>query len=141
MKSITASTAQMDWVSGSALYGERAHAGGTEVAQLKILSDRRREGQGLAYVVKFAPPPGKLLKIVAVARSDEQTYVLEGGYCNGAGDQLRGPGDSALNPRGRCHGAFIGRETVGLVVYDGEPEEILELRVIERAPSPRAAGA
>lgn len=131
MKSIMVSTSKIDWISGSDLYGEQSIYKGKELVQLKILSDRREEEGGLAYLVKFNPPVGKLIKIVAVARSDEHTYVLEGGYCNRAGQQLRFPGDYALNSTGRPHSAFIGKETVSLVVYAGAPDDIREFMVID----------
>jgi hypothetical protein len=57
--------------------------------------------------------------------------VLGGGSCNRSGEQLRFPGDYALNPKGHPHSAFIGRETVSLVVYAGEPDEIREFAVID----------
>lgn len=131
MKSIMVSTSKTDWISGSHLYGQQSIYHGKELVELKILSDRRKEEGGLAYLVKFNPPAGKLIKIVAVARSDEQTYVLEGGYCNRVGEQLRFPGDYALNPKGRPHSAFVGKETVSLVVYAGEPDEIREFSVMD----------
>ena len=133
MKSIIVSTTRIDWISGSNLYGKASIYNGKELVQLKILSDRRREGAGLAYLVKFSPPAGKLIKIIAVAKSDEHTYVLEGGSCNRSGQQLRFPGDYALNPKGHTHSAFIGTDTVSLVVYAGEPDEILELAVTDVA--------
>jgi hypothetical protein len=37
---------------------------GNDIVQLKILSDRRAEGGGIAWLAKFLPPPGKLIKIV-----------------------------------------------------------------------------
>jgi len=102
--------------------------------QLKILSDRRGDGGGIAYLVKFSPPAGKLIKLVAIARSDEHVYILAGGYCNKAGEQLRWPGDYGLNPKGHPHSAFIGEETVNLAVYAGEPDEVLECTVIDPEP-------
>jgi len=48
-------------------YGRAAIYEGKEVVQLKVLSDRRDQGGGIAWLVKFAPPPGKLIKIVAIA--------------------------------------------------------------------------
>lgn len=131
MKSTMVSTSKSDWISGRGLYGEQSIYNGKELVQLKILSDRRKEGGGLAYLAKFSPPAGKLIKIVAVARSTEHTYVLEGGYCNRAGEQLRFPGDYALNPKGRPHSAFIGKETVSLVMYAGDPDEIREFEIID----------
>ena len=134
MKAITRRTSQMVWEPDCGLYGEKSTANGRPLVQLKILSDRRGEGGGIAYLVKFSPPPGKLIKLVAVARSDEHVYILEGGYCNKAGEQLRWPGDYGLNPKGHPHSAFIGEETVNLAVYAGEPDEVLECTVIDPEP-------
>jgi hypothetical protein len=38
-----------------------------------------------------------------------------------------------LNPKGQPHSAFIGVETVSLVIYRGEPDEIVSLEVIDAA--------
>jgi hypothetical protein len=51
-------------------------------------------------MLKFSHPAGKLIKSVSVARSDEHVYLLEGGYCNRAGEQLRIPGRYGLTLRG-----------------------------------------
>jgi hypothetical protein len=92
MKSTRASTATVDWSPGNPIYGPSSVYEGREPVQLKILSDRRSGGGGMACVVKFAPPEGKTIKIVAVARSDEHVFHLEGGYGTRAGRQLRFPG-------------------------------------------------
>jgi hypothetical protein len=59
-----------EWSPGSPLYGAAAVYEGRELVEVKVLSDRRAEGGGIAFLVKFMPPAGKLIKIVAVARSD-----------------------------------------------------------------------
>ena len=135
MKAILASTARMEWVPGSILYGPQSVYEGQELVHLKILSDRRTVGGGLAYLVKFSPPEGKLIKVVAVTRSDEHVYILAGGYCNKVGAQLRFPGDYTLNPAGHPHSAFIGTEGVSVVIYAGEPDEIRAFEVIEAGSS------
>ena len=53
--------------------------------QLKVLSDRRGEGGGIAWLVKFTPPQGKLIKIVATAMSDEHVFSLQGGRSTKSG--------------------------------------------------------
>ena len=106
---------------------------GKDIVQLKVLSDRRQEGGGIAWLAKFSPPPGKLIKIVATALSDEHVFNLEGGR----GDQIRAParasGGYTLNPKGQPHSAFIGTETVSLVIYRGEPDEIVSMEVVDVA--------
>ncbi len=67
------------WTVGTAFCGPDAIFDGQEIVRVKLLSDRRSEGGGSAWLVKFSPPPGKLLKIVATARSDEHVFNLEGG--------------------------------------------------------------
>jgi len=72
-------SSQIEWTAGSPIYGPASIHEGRETVLLKILSDRRREGGGIVYLVRFLPPTGKVIKIVAVARSDEHIFALEGG--------------------------------------------------------------
>ncbi len=55
----------MDWASAVPFYGPAANHEGRDIVQLKVLSDRRRAGGGIAWLVRFTPPAGKLIKIVA----------------------------------------------------------------------------
>ena len=73
---------------------------GKEIVQLKILSDRRQWGGGNAWLAKFSPPPGKLIKIVATALSDEHVFNLEGGKVTKGGQPTRCSGGYTLNPKG-----------------------------------------
>jgi hypothetical protein len=95
------------------------------------LSDRRAEGAGIAYLIRFNPPAGKLLKVVATAQSDEHIYILEGGHCSRAGEPLAAPGTYGLNAEGRPHSAFFANSTTALVIYRGEPDEVHELAIVE----------
>ena len=122
---------EMLWSPGSPLFGPRSIHEGRELVTVKILSDRRREGGGIALLMRFSPPPGKVIRIVAVARSDEHIFGLEGGRGTKSGQQLRFPGHYGLNPRGKVHSAHIGTETVGLVVYTGETDEIQSFDLID----------
>src|SRR5437870_5560256 len=135
MKLITLSTQAQEWTLASYRFGESSTYHGAQLTQEKVLSDCRGEGGRIAFLLKFSPPTGKLVKLVATARSDEHIYILEGGYCDKVGRQWRFPGDYGLNPKGHVHGAFIGRETVGLVVYSGEPDEVHEFAVIKPEPA------
>jgi hypothetical protein len=112
-------------------YGPAAVYDGTDIVQLKILSDRRAEGGGVAWLGKFSPPPGKLIKIVAVALSDEHVFNLEGGRTTKTGEKARSSGGYTLNPEGQPHSAFIASETLSLVIYRGEPDEIVSLEVVD----------
>ena len=107
---------------------------GKDIVQLKILSDRRSEGGGIAWLAKFSPPPGKLIKIVATALSDEHVFNLEGGRVTKSGQPARSSGGYTLNPKGQPHSALIGTETVSLVIYRGEPDEIASMEVIDVEP-------
>jgi hypothetical protein len=122
---------QLEWVPGSAKYGPAVVHDGKEVLQTKILSDRRSEGGGLALLSKVSPPPGKLVKIVAVARSDEHVFNLEGGRGTKSGGPLRSSADYTLNSEGQVHSALIGIETLSLVIYRGEPDENISLEIID----------
>ena len=106
---------------------------GRDIVQLKVLSDRRAEGGGIAWLVRFTPPEGKMIRIVAVALSDEHIFGLEGGRGTKSGEKLRAKGNYGLNPKGKPHSAFIGQETVTLVIYNGEPDDVRSRDVIDKA--------
>jgi hypothetical protein len=123
------------WTAGSAKYGAAAVHDGKEIIQSKILSDRRQEGGGLALLSKVSPPPRKLVKIVAVARSDEHVFNLQGGRGTKSGQPARGASDYTLNSEGQVHSALIGTETLSLVIYRGEPDQNLSFEVVDAAPA------
>ncbi len=133
MQSISLDAGELDWAPGSPLYGPGAVYAGKDIVQIKVLSDRRGAGGGIAYLLRFTPPEGKVIRILAVARSDEHIFNLEGGRGTKSGEQLRFPGNYALNPKGKPHSAFIGTESVALVVYTGEPDEIRAIEVVDKA--------
>src|SRR3989440_11568105 len=116
--------ATMEWTSAVPFYGPAAIHEGKAVVQLKVLSDHRRQGGGIAWLVRFSPPPGKLIKIVATALSDEHVFNLEGGRGTKSGGPARSSGGDTLNPEGQPHSAFLGTENVSLIVYPGEPGAI-----------------
>ena len=128
---------QMEWTSGTPFYGPNAVYDGDDIIQLKVLSDRRGAGGGIAWLARFSPPPGKLIKIVATALSEEHVWNLEGGRSTKSGHQVRAAGDYALNPTGQPHSALIGSETVSLVIYSGEPDRIEALDIIDVEPAER----
>jgi hypothetical protein len=135
MASIHVDVAALEWTSGVPFYGPAAIHDGQEIGQLKVLSDRRQEGGGIAWLVRFLPPAGKLIKIVAVALSDEHVFNLEGGRSTKSGQPARGSGGYGLNPTGQPHSAMIGEESVSLVIYTGEPDEIRSMEVIDASPA------
>jgi hypothetical protein len=138
LQSINVDIGALDWSPAETFYGPGAVHEGREIVQLKVLSDRRAEGGGIAFLVRFLPPPGKLIKIVAVARSDEHIFTLEGGRGTKSGELRRGAGSYGLNPTGKPHSAFIATETQALIVYTGEPDEVRSIEVVDRAAAPDA---
>jgi hypothetical protein len=131
MASIRVDFADMPWTSAVPFYGPTAVHEGKDIVQLKVLSDRRAEGGGIAWLAKFLPPPGKLIKIVAVALSDEHVFNLEGGRSTKSGERARAAGGYSLNPKGQPHSAMLAKETVSLVIYAGEPDEIKAVEVVD----------
>jgi hypothetical protein len=122
-----------EWTPGTPFYGPAASYDGSDIVQLKVLSDRRQEGGSIAWLAKFLPPPGKLIKIVATALSDEHVFNLEGGRSTKSGQPARSSGGYTLNPKGQPHSALIATETISLVIYTGEPDEIVSLEVVDVA--------
>ena len=51
-----------------------------------------------------------------------------------AGQLARSSGGYTLNPKGQPHSALIGTETVSLVIYRGEPDEIVSMEVVDLEP-------
>ena len=139
MPSIHVDVSAAEWTSGAPFYGAGAVYQGEDIVRLKILSDRRRDGGGIAWLAKFSPPPGRMIKIVATARSDEHVFGLAGGRATKSGAPARSTGGYALNPKGQPHSALIATETVSLVIYTGEPDEIKSIEVLDREPD-REAG-
>lgn len=129
IQAILQKTENMPWVPASSLFGEKLLVDGKDVIFLKILSDRRKYGGGVAEISRFIPPPGKRIRLNAVAESDEHVYVLEGGYEDGRGNPIRFPGDYMLHPKGLPHSAIMSRETVAFVIYTGEPDRVTNFRV------------
>lgn len=129
----------MEWTSAVPFYGPAAVYDGKDVVQLKVLSDRRGEGGGIAWLVRFSPPAGKLIKIVAMALSDEHIFSLQGGRSTKSGVRAQGAGGYGLNPKGQPHSAMIAGETVALVIYAGEPDEIKSMEVVDIASTTAAA--
>jgi hypothetical protein len=135
MASTHVDTESAPWTSGVPFYGPAAVYQGKDIVQLKVLSDRRAEGGGIAWLGRFSPPPGKLIKIVATALSDEHVFNLAGGRATKSGQPSRSSGGYTLNPKGQPHSAFIASETVSLVIYRGEPDEIVSLEVVDATPA------
>jgi len=134
MASIHVDIAAQPWTSSVPFYGPDVVYDGKELVQLKVLSDRRAEGGGIAWLVKFLPPPGKLIKIVAVARSEEHVINLEGGRSTKSGQPTKGgAGGYALNPTGQPHSAMIATETTSFVIYSGAPDEVRSIEVVDLA--------
>ena len=92
---------------------------------------RLGEGGGIAWIARFRPPEGKLIKIVANALSDEHILNLEGGRGTKSGTPVRAASGYGLNTTGQPHSAFIGVETTSFILYTGEPDEIVSLEVVD----------
>jgi len=121
------------WTSGVPFYGLGCIHDGKDLVQLRILCDRRQEGGGITWIAKFLPPPGKLIKIVAVALSDEHIFALEGSRSTKSGQPVRGAGGYGLNTKGQPHSAMIATETVSLIIYTGEPDDVRSIEVVDVA--------
>ena len=133
MASMRVDYTTMEWSSAVPFYGPAAVYDGKDIVQLKVLSDRRQEGGGIAWLVRMTPPPGKLIKIVATALSDEHIFSLQGGRSTKSGERAQGSGGYGLNPKGQPHSAMIAGETMALVIYAGEPDRIESMEVVDIA--------
>src|SRR5258708_19472201 len=106
MTSIHVDLDSTEWTPGSAYKGPDALYQGQEVFYRKVLSDRRQGGGGLAVLSKICPPPGKMVKTVAVARSEEHVFNLRGGRVNNSVNPIEAPATTyPLNPPAYPHTA------------------------------------
>jgi hypothetical protein len=136
MASIYVDLDNIEWTPGSAYKGLDALYQGQEVFYRKVLSDRRQEGGGLAVLSKTCPPPGKMVKTVAVARSEEHVFNLRGGRVNKSGKPIEAPGNSyTLNPTGQPHSAMIATENIALLIYSGETDDVKSVEIVDIEPA------
>ena len=137
MPSTRAHPDALSWMPAAALFGDGAFYQGKPVLEVKTLSDRRAEGGGVAHLLKASPPPGKLIKIVATALSDEHVFNLSGGgRANKAGKPVAKPGGYTLNPEGQPHSAMIAAENISLVIYAGAPDAVHAVEIVDIEPAP-----
>jgi hypothetical protein len=134
MTSVRVAIDQVPWLAASEMFGEAAVYQGTPIIEAKTLIDRRSEGRGISYLLRFRPPKGKLIKVVAVARSDEHIFKLFGGRATKAGQPAASSGGYSINPEGQPHSAMIAEESTDLVIYTGEPDEVTSVEVIDIEP-------
>ena len=78
---ISIRTPETEWIPASSIYGESVLYEDKEIVFVKQLTNRLEKGKGVAYLIKFIPPEGKIIRTIAVARSDEHVYILEDGHC------------------------------------------------------------
>jgi hypothetical protein len=123
------------WTPWTEVFGDGAFYKGKPIIEAKTLSDRRKVGGGIAYLLRFSPPEGKLIKVVAVALSDEHIFNLAGGRSTKSGQPVSGAGGYSLNPEGQPHSAMIATETTSVVLYTGEPDEVKSVEVLDIEPA------
>src|SRR5262249_37320225 len=126
----------MSWSPATELFGPAALHEGTPILETKTLSDRRAAGGGVAYLLRATPPAGKLIKIVAIARSDEHVFNLEGGRANKAGKPVAAPAGKPLTRHRQPQTAMTASPNTSRVIYPGEPEEVTSVEVIAIEPAP-----
>ena len=134
MPTIRTNPDDVAWNPCTEMFGDGAFYEGKSIIEAKTLSDRRSDGGGIAYLLRFRPPEGKLIKVVAVALSDEHVFNLGGGRATKSGQPVTASGGYSLNPKGQPHSAMIATETTALVIYTGEPDEVKSVEVLDIEP-------
>jgi hypothetical protein len=139
MPTIRTNPDDVAWVPCTEMFGDGAFYEGEPIIESKTLSDRRAVGGGVAYLLRFRPPEGKLIKVVAIARSDEHVFNLGGGRANKSGQPVSASGGYSLNPDGQPHSAMIATETTSFVLYTGAPDEVKSVEIIDIEAAPGEA--
>lgn len=87
-------------------------------------------------VLRFTGPVLSIrVKTSFSSLSDEHVFNLEGGRATKSGAPARVSGGYTLNPTGQPHSAMIATETISLVIYRGEPDEIRSIEVVDFEPA------
>jgi len=72
---------------------------------------------------RFRPPSGRAIRVTAIARSDEEVFILTGERA----------GHYGCNPPGLRHGQTLTEDTTVLVHYHGQPDDVLRAEVVDLA--------
>ena len=110
--SIQVDGAQMEWGPATQFYGPTAVYQGRDIVQLKVLSDRRREGGGIAWLVRYTPPEDKLSRSSRPPCPTSTSLIFAGGRVTESGAPVRAAGGYKLNFEGQSHSALIGAVTI-----------------------------
>jgi len=92
---------------------------------LKVLRRPQDGGDCWHWLIRFAPPVGRGIRIAAVAESDEEIFFLRDESPEGRA------GVYACNEAGLRHGVTVTGEAVALVHYHAAPDRILRAEVVE----------
>src|SRR4029077_969263 len=82
----------LPWSPCTEMFGAAALYNGRPIIEAKTLTDRRAEGGGITYMLRFSPPEGKLIKVVARARRGEPLFRPPRGRRDKGGPAGRGGG-------------------------------------------------
>jgi hypothetical protein len=120
-------TRTTDWVAAGEIRPDYAvDTGDADTGVFLKLLRRPDDGGGCwHWLIRFAPPEGRAIRITAVAESDEEIFFLS----DESGEDRAGV--YSCNPAGLRHGITVTAETVALVHYHGEPDRILRAEVVE----------
>lgn len=120
-------TRTSDWVAAGEIRPDYAvDTGDPDTGVFLKLLRRPDDGGGCwHWLIRFAPPEGRAIRITAVAESDEEIFFLSD---ESVEDRA---GVYSYNPAGLRHGITVTAETVALVHYHGEPDRIVRAEVVE----------
>jgi hypothetical protein len=80
MPSIRTEPDSVAWTPWTEVFGDGAFYEGRPIIEAKTLSDRRNEGGGIAYMLRFRPPEGKLIRLSrSRARTSTSSFSAAGG--------------------------------------------------------------
>ena len=94
---------------------------------------RRPEGEDPAwtFLLRIVPPVGKKLRFAAIAGSNEEGYLLAGSAVDAQGRRTLEAGSYFFTAAGAPHAGFLNEEHLVLVHYDGDPDIVRELEVVD----------
>jgi len=118
-------TLEMDWRPAAEVFPGYTLATDDPEAGIfvKVLRNPDDGGGCWHLLFRFRPPAGGAIRVTAIARSDEEVFILSG----------ERSGHYGCNPTGLRHGQTVTEDTTLLVHYHDAPDEILRAEIVERA--------
>ena len=132
---------ELEWEGAHGIMPHLPEPDGDYGMWVKILRRPHADGGCWCYLLRVVPEPGKAIRLVARAASDEEVYFLSGGFSDRSGTLKQFSPMYVCNPEGLVHGGIIREETTQFVHFHGGLDIPMEYEVLDLKDVPAGAEA